>query len=112
MTFIGLLTLLPDATGHGYVELSGTGYRRQPIVWYRSQADGVLRNANRVVFPPTQEDWPEQMGFAIFDNEEDGAMLTAGYFTNQRGMIRAPDGASVTFDVDQIPWRLFRVDLQ
>lgn len=111
MTYIGLLTLLPDVTGHGYEELVGTGYKRQPVVWYRSHADGVLRNARPVVFPPTKSDWPEQMGFAIFDSDEGGVLLTAGYFTNTSATVRAPNGASVTFDTDQIPWRLFRVDL-
>lgn len=111
MTYIGLLTLLPDVTGHGYEELVGTGYKRQPVIWYRSHADGVLRNARPVQFPPTKPDWPEQLGFAIFDSEEGGVLLTAGYFTNTSNTVRAPNGASVVFDTDQIPWRLFRVDL-
>lgn len=111
MIYIGLLTLLPDALGHGFEELSGTGYKRQPVVWYRSHADGVLRNVRPVVFPPTKADWPEQIGFGLFDNEEGGILLTAGTFTNKGGKMRAPNGASVTFDTDQIPWRLFRVDL-
>jgi len=74
--YVGLFTTLPSKDFNG-IEVSGGGYKRQPVSFIViSEAGGSIAiNSEKVEFPKATTDWGVIRGCGIFDKETDGNLI-------------------------------------
>jgi hypothetical protein len=82
--YVGLLTRHPFPEGHGYEELVGEGYARQPI---RVNAFTSERDANTdlISFGAVGDDWPAASHLGVFNG--DGKLVAYGRLASMSRLL-------------------------
>ncbi len=78
--YVGLSTTDPGDNGAGLSEPTGNGYARVETAAadWNVAIDGLLNNANTILFSPAIGDWGTLTHFALFDAATGGHMLVHG----------------------------------
>jgi len=100
--YVGLSTADPLEDGSGLAEPTGGGYARvaTAAVDWNAALNGLIDNANDIIFPQATASWGTITHFALFDAATAGNMLASGALSAAK-TINANDTAKfVAGDLD------------
>ena len=76
---------------------AGIGYARKPYgvgsSWWSSTTDGMVVNAQTVVFGPPTGDWGVLQGWALCTESSGGEIVALGEMSTPYRVIAGPDGS-------------------
>ena len=80
--YIGVSTSEPTPDGGGINEPSDPAYERIELSCMGEPVDGVIKNADDILFPAAVQDWGFVSHYVVFDERNGGHPLIAHSFLN------------------------------
>lgn len=85
--YVGLSTVLPDATGSNIVEPVGGSYVRAPLGTMGIPVGGTITNDEDVDFLESTGNWGMIYGYALYDSETGGNLLAFEKLISPRNVV-------------------------
>jgi len=108
--YIALSTTTPDSTGGNVTEPVGNNYSRKQTVGsdWAAASDGVIANANVIVFDTPTGNWNQITHFMIYDADTAGNPLVGGLLNPSKTVY---SGDPVDFTIGQLSLTMVTVNV-